>query len=114
MSPPDAERLEEMRDRLAFYKPAADRVNTAACKLGQGFTRKAFIADVARDVGLKPNKHFGSLLTLWDRLGWVELQRADMRVGLDPQVVTDSEVVVREPGGAVRASYHFVVCPRGR
>lgn len=107
VAPPDVERLDDVRDRQAFYAPVVERVNAAACQIG----RRAFIADVARAIGTKPDRSFAAMLSTWNTLGWVELQRADMVAAFDARTVADSEIVVREPDGTARATYHFVVCP---
>jgi hypothetical protein len=96
-------RIKEMTDDgdLDRQRATADRVNAAAAKLG----RRALIADVAHEVNLPPAR-LARLLVPWQRLGWVELDRLDIRTGHDPAKVEASEV--EGPGG----TYHLIVAPR--
>ena len=91
----DRDRVAEMRERPEFYKKAAGEVVKAACRVvkrGDAFGgRRVFISDVAAEVGL-PVKRLAPLLATWQRLGWVELVRADFRGAMDPAKVDASEI----------------------
>ncbi|HEX7095158.1 MAG TPA: hypothetical protein VF183_04710 [Acidimicrobiales bacterium] len=106
----DRERIAEMReDPRGFYRGAADRVNRAACAIvgrGDGFGRKAFLADVAAEVGV-PMKRLGPMLAAWNNLGWVDLSRADLVGGMDAKKVKDSELEVEGKLGSL-GRFHFV------
>lgn len=97
----------EMRDEPR-WKRTADTVNAAADRViarGAGFGGKAFISDVASEVGM-PLERLAPLLLRFRQAGWVELDRADLVAALDPAKVKASEL----DDGIGRV--HFIVPPR--
>lgn len=104
------ERLDESRERPAFFQKSAERVNEAALDVisrGDGWGRKAFIADVAKQLGVSTTKIAGLLLVANNR-GWLTLERADLTGAMDERKVAASEI--EGPEGLAR--YHFVVVAR--
>lgn len=106
----DRERIQEMREREAFFKPAAEKVNKIARELlarGIGFgDRKAYISDVAAELGTTVSR-LAPLLVSWNNLGWVHLVRADLVMAMPADKVRESEIVIGRAD--VRgSSFHFV------
>jgi len=101
----DMERVREMQENEAFYRPAAEKVNATARDLlrrGVGFGgNRAFISDVAKELG-SSTARLAPLLVCWNNLGWVQLARADLVDAMSPDKVRDSEIDVGH--GAV----HFI------
>lgn len=84
-------------DRVPLLKATADRVNAAAAALAArgkshgAFTKKVYLADLADEVGI-PLKRLAPMLLLFQRKGWVELQRRDLDAGDDAARVDASTV----------------------
>ena len=92
----DLERVQEMRENEAFYRPAAEKVNAAAKTLvqrGIGFGDKAYISDVAKELGSTTSR-LAPLLVNWNNIGWVRLSRADLVGAMPRDKVRDSEIDV--------------------
>lgn len=101
----DLDQIDAMRSDEAYYRKAANKANAAAKALverGEGWGQKAFISDVAAELGM-PVARLAPLLVNWNNLGWVQLSRADM-VGVMPsEKVRASELELRH-----HTRFHFV------
>lgn len=108
-----SERLQEAKERKAFFETTAKSIQDAADAVaakggGWNGSRKVFISDVAQRLGVAPEKIAGPLLIANNR-GWLELTRADLTGAMDEDKVEQSEVI--GPTGLDR--YHFVVAKSG-
>lgn len=103
-----SERVAEAKERAPFFQRTAksvqDAANAIAADGGAWGGRKVFIADIAKRLGVKPDKIAGPLLVANNR-GWLTLERADLTAAMDIEKVLASEVI--GPQGLDR--YHFVV-----
>lgn len=94
---PDDDFVDEMRadpERAEYYRRTANKAREAAQRIvaeGRGFGRKAFLADVAREMGM-PMSRFAPLALSWNRLGWISLSRADLVAAMDTKKVDDSTI----------------------
>lgn len=107
------ERLQEAKERKAFFEKTSASIQEAADAIaakggGWNGSRKVFIADVAKRLGVPPDKIAGPLLIANNR-GWLELTRADLTGAMDQDKVEQSEVI--GPSGLDR--YHFIVARSG-
>lgn len=103
-----SERVAEAKERAPFFQRTAksvqDAANAIAADGGAWGGRKVFIADIAKRLGVKPDKIAGPLLVANNR-GWLTLERADLTAAMDIEKVLASEVI--GPQGLDR--YHFVI-----
>lgn len=103
-----SERVAEAKERAPFFEKTAksiqDTANAIAADGGAWGGRKVFIADIAKRLGVKPDKIAGPLLVANNR-GWLTLERADLTGAMDTDKVLASEII--GPHGLDR--YHFVI-----
>lgn len=103
----DPERIEEMRDRTAFYRPAAEAAQAAAnaCYLaGMAFGRRVFLSDISAKLGAPIYR----LAPYWHALGWVELSRIDLPVDLKRTAASEIDINHGE------ATYHLMYVTNAR
>jgi lysophospholipase L1-like esterase len=87
-------------DRRAFHKATADKFNAAVRRLdheGKSFgalTKKVYLADAAKAVGI-PMSRLAPMLLLWNKRGWVELQRVDLPAAHAPDILDASTITHR-------------------
>lgn len=84
-------------DRRAFMKATADSLNAAARRLDKqgksvgALTKKVYLDDLAKAVGV-PLARIAPMLFLFQRRGWIELQRRDLGAGQDVDLVDASTI----------------------